>query len=409
MVPFKNQIDLLKMVQMNPQIMKLNPSLIRFFSRYMMKFRTVKVGDHVVLHSHLPPLNSKAYTRFINEHLLGRTGGPSHAQIGLTNACPQKCEYCYNKNRTGQVMDKETIKKVIRDLKEMGVVWLGFTGGEPLLNKAIVEITESISEHCAVKLFTTGCTLTKSLASDLKSAGLYSVCVSLDHYLEREHDRSRRYRGAFKEALKAVDIFREVGGIHVGVSAVFSRDMIRSDQVEEFLNFLTSLGVHEAWVSEVKPSIEAFWDDNLLIAEQDRRKLMKIQDSHNRSGQIAVNYLGHFEGKEHFGCNAGFKMVYIDAFGEVSPCVFTPMTFGNVQNSQLQDIFREMKVLFRPSNESCFINSNYKLIQKYSNGKTILHKDQAIEMMEKVSFGPLSTFGELYYRRQRKDEIVQNS
>ena len=110
-------------------MLKLNPSLNWFFARYMMKFPGVVVGKHTVLHSHLPPLNSQAYSRFINEQLLARSEGPSHAQIGLTNACPQNCEYCYNKNRTGKVMDKDTIKKVIRDLKEMGVVWLGFTGG----------------------------------------------------------------------------------------------------------------------------------------------------------------------------------------------------------------------------------------------------------------------------------------
>ena len=381
-------------------MLKLNPSLNWFFARYMMKFPGVVVGKHTVLHSHLPPLNSQAYSRFINEHLLAKSEGPSHAQIGLTNACPQNCEYCYNKNRTGKVMDKDTIKKVIRDLKEMGVVWLGFTGGEPLLNKDIVEITESITEHCAVKLFTTGCTLTKNLASDLKSAGLFSVCISLDHYLEEEHDRRRRYKGAFREALKAIAIFKEIGGIHIGVSAVFSRDMIKNDRVEEYLDFLTGLGIHEAWLSEVKPSVEAFWDSNLVIAEEDRLKLMQIQDRYNRSSKITINYLGHFEGKEYFGCNAGCKMVYIDAFGEVSPCVFTPMTFGNVQDTPLRDIFSQMKALFRPSHEGCFINTNYQLMQKYSGGQAMLSKENSIKMMHEVSFGPPSKFGQIYYRRK---------
>jgi len=54
-------------------------------------------------------------------------------------------------------MDTPTIKRVIGDLKKLGMFWLGFTGGEPLLNKDIVKITESASGDCAVKLFTTGC------------------------------------------------------------------------------------------------------------------------------------------------------------------------------------------------------------------------------------------------------------
>ena len=51
---------------------------------------------------------------------------------------------------------------------------------------------------------------------------------------------------------------------------------------------------------------------------------------------MVINYLGHFEGCESFGCNAGCKMVYVDAFGEVSPCVFLPFSFGNVRSGRLR-------------------------------------------------------------------------
>jgi len=395
-----NRLKACKAVLSNPQMLKLSPSVNWFFLRYMMKFQPVVVGGNVVLHSHLPPLNSRAYSRFVNEQLLGRSEGPSHAQIALTNACPQKCQYCYNKNRHGTVMNKDTIKRVINDLKEMGVVWLGITGGEPLLNKDIVEITASISRHCAVKLFTTGCTLTKSLAADLKTAGLFSVCVSLDHHLPEEHDKRRKYPGAFREALKAIDIFKNIEGIHIGVSSVISREMIQRDEVEVFLDFLTGLGIHEAWLSEVKPSTQAFWDSALVIGEEDRLKVLHLQDRHNRSGKMTVNYLGHFEGKEYFGCNAGCKMIYIDAFGEVSPCVFTPMTFGNVQERPVSDIFNEMKALFQPSHEGCFINTNYQLIHKYAGSQAMVGKAEAVNMMAEAYFGPPSKFSQVYYRRK---------
>ena len=382
----------------NPQTIRLGPSLGWFLTKYMLKFPVTEVGHHTILHSHLPPLNSHAYRRFINEQLLARSEGPSHAQIGLTNACPQNCRYCYNKNRIGQPMDNDTIKRVIHDLRDMGVVWLGLTGGEPLLNKDILKIIEDASGDCAVKLFTTGCTLTRELASGLKDAGLFSVCISLDHWKEAEHDRERRYPGAFKEALKAIATFLDIGGIHVGVSSVLSREMIRSNRSEELLEFLIGLGVHEAWLSEVKPSVEAFWDDELIITEEERKKLLQLQDLYNKEGRITVNYLGHFEGREHFGCNAGCKMIYIDAFGEVSPCVFTPMTFGNVRDKLITDIFREMKATFQPSRDRCFINTNYRLLQKHSSGQAMLDKENSLKMMEEVNFGPPSKFGKLYYR-----------
>ncbi len=389
------KFDLMKAVAANCQILKADPRLNLFLLRYLNQFTPVKLGDQVIVHSHLPPLNSRAYGRFIDEHLLARSQGPSHAQIGLTNACPQNCRYCYNKGRRGQLMDSTVIVRLIQDLKRMGVFWLGFTGGEPLLNKHIVKFVETAGDDCATKLFTTGCTLDKTRASDLVSAGLNYVSVSLDHWKPEIHDSMRRYEGAFRTALAALDIFKSLDNVHVGVSAVLSKEMIRNGQVEEFLQFLIGLDIHEAWLSETKPSVEAFWRDDQVIAEAERVELVRLQDRYNAEGKITVNYLGHFEGKECFGCNAGHKMVYVDAFGEVSPCVFIPMTFGNVRERPVQEIFAEMKHEF-PSENECFINKNYRLLP----GKSLpLTKSDATEVVRKANFGPYARFNQVFYHR----------
>jgi MoaA/NifB/PqqE/SkfB family radical SAM enzyme len=395
---FKENIELAKVLLSNPQILKAGPAMDLFLLGYMRKFKVKNIGGNYIVHSHFPPLNSVAYTRFINEHLLAKSTGPSHAQIGLTNLCPQKCEYCYNRNRKGTLLDKDSILKLIDDLKKMGVFWIGFTGGEPLLNKDIIKITEYVGNDCAAKLFTTGSSLTRQRASDLRNAGLFSVSVSLDHWLEEKHDQIRGYRGAFKTALKAIEIFKETGNIQVGVSAVLSREMIRNGQVDEFLAFLTSLGIDEAWLSETKPSVEALWDKSQVITESERSNLVAIQDKYNKLGKITVNYLGHFEGPEYFGCNAGHKMVYIDSFGEVSPCVFTPVTFGNVMNTPIEYIFNDMKKHF-PSEKSCFINKNYPLLQKYAKGELPISKENTKVMLQEVSFDHLSKFFQLYYKQ----------
>ena len=391
----KQRLGVGKALLRNPQILKAKPAINLFLVGYLRKFKAVNVGGQLILHSHLPPLNSPAYKRFINEHLLRKIEGPSHAQIGLTNICPQNCAYCYNKGRTGRVMDTATIKKTIRELKAMGVFWLGLTGGEPLLQEDIVSIIQSASDGCAVKLFTTGSTLSPQLAQDLRKAGLFSVSVSLDHWREEDHDRARGTKGAFREALRAIDIFKNLGSLHVGVSAVLSREMIRHGEVDEFLQFLTGLEIHEAWLSEAKPSVEAFWDKSLVVTEEERKTLVDLQDRYNSQGRITVNYLGHFEGREHFGCNAGHKMVYIDAFGEVSPCVFIPMTFGNVRDTSIQEIYADMRRYF-PSAGSCFINGNYELLQRRRRSLP-LGRTESENLMSEIRFEPPSRFFKIYY------------
>ena len=384
----------------NPGMLRVPPKVSLALLTYMGGFRVRRVGGRTVLHSHLPPLNSPAYGRFVREHLLGKSPGPSHAQIGLTDVCPQKCGYCYNKGRRGTPMDPGTIRRTISELKSMGVFWLGLTGGEPLLNREIAEITAEASTDCAVKLFTTGSGLTPVLAARLKDAGLFSASVSLDHWTAEVHDAVRVTPGAFRTAIKAIEIFR-AAGLHTGVSAVLSAEMIRRGQVEPYLEFLEGLGLDEAWLSEMKPSIQTPEDPIGLVTPEERRSLIRLQDRWNRSGRMTINYLGHFESPAFFGCNAGCKMIYVDAFGEVSPCVFAPMSFGNVQEKPLTEIWSEMRSCFAPGSD-CFVIRNHGLLRRRAEGRLPIPPEVSRDLMKQVRFGAPGRFVELIERNGGK-------
>lgn len=387
-----------KVLAANPDMLRVKPAASMFMARYMGRFPVRRFGDNLILHSHLPSLTSKAYARFVSHHLVARKQGPSHAQIGITDRCPQNCEYCYNKGRMGTAMDTPTILAVIDDLRESGVAWLGLTGGEPLLNPDIVDIVAYAARDMAVKLFTTGVGITPSLAAELAKAGLFSVAVSLDHWEAELHDACRRYPGAFDAALEAISVFKQVPGLHVSVSSVISRAMIHNGDVDRLIAFLESLGIDEAWLSEVKPSGDDLMVDSLVITDDERRQLVQLQDDHNRTlletgaaDGMTINYLGHFEGAENFGCNAGSKMVYVDAHGEVSPCVFLPMTFGNVRERPLLEILAEMTSRC-PGGSCCFINKNHGLLGRLGSAGTILDRERTLRVMEQAQFGPPSDF-----------------
>jgi MoaA/NifB/PqqE/SkfB family radical SAM enzyme len=387
-----------------PALLRVRPSVSRFMVDYLRRFPVKDVGGARIVHSHLPPLDSEAYARFVRLHLVERIDGPSHAQIGITNACPQRCRYCYNTQRTGHRLDDDTIMTTIDRLKAMGVVWLGLTGGEPLLNRRIVRIVERAADGCAVKLFTTGFGLTPSLARDLKAAGLFSVCVSLDHWEAERHDANRRYPGAFALALEALETLRDVDGLHVGVSSVVSREMLERDEVPRLLEFLDGLRVHEAWLSEVKPSVEAYWDDEQVFTEDERLRLCAVQDEWNRArGRrgMTVNYLGHFEGGETFGCNAGGKMVYVDAFGEVSPCVFMPMTLGNVRDRPIEELVADMRRCMPPARH-CWVNRNFRLLQTAAGGDHLVDRARTLHALAACPPAPRPRFDRLLYGGGRR-------
>ena len=112
---------------------------------------------------------------------------------------------------------------------------------------------------------------------------------------------------------------------------------------------------------------------------------------------MTVNYLGHFEDARYFGCSAGHKMVYVDAFGEVSPCVFIPMTFGNVNERSIKEIYGDMRKRF-PTESSCFMNKNFERLQPFSDHRLPVSKEDSIQLLEKIRFGPLAKFFQLQYK-----------
>ena len=88
-------------------------------------------------------------------------------------------------------------------------------------------------------------------------------------------------RGRVRGGPGAIPIFKEVPGLHVSVSSVSEPRGDRSGGARALIAFLDSLGVDEAWLSEVKPTVSDFWSDDLVITEEDRRRLCRLQDVRN--------------------------------------------------------------------------------------------------------------------------------
>ena len=397
---------LVRTVAAAPVLLRVAPSLSMFLAGYLRRFPTTDVGGRLVLHSHLPQLDSAAYARFVRLHLVDRIDGPSHAQVAVTARCPQRCPVCYNRDRAGRPLDDQELRAAIEDLIASGVVWLGLTGGEPLLRSDLPDLVALGRGRCAVKLFTTGMGMTRDRAAALRDAGLSSVSVSIDHPDESANDVRRGFPGAWRAALDAIGDCLAAGGVHVGISAVLTRSEIRHpEEIDRLLAFAAAQGVHELWLSEAKPTVASLWREDVVLTEDERRSVADYQDRWNariRAGHPGptLNYLGHFEGAEQFGCNAGRKMVYVDPFGEVCPCVFTPFSLGNLRDRPLRAIVAEMGRRF-PSGSRCFMNQNWPLVAALSGGRLPMDRGAVESLIAQADFGRLSAFNERYFAQRR--------
>ncbi len=176
------------------------------------------------------------------------------------------------------------------------------------------------------------------------------------------------------------------------------------EEIDRLMAFAAERGVHEVWLSEAKPTVASLWREDQVLTEEERRGVADYQDRWNarvRAGHTGptLNYLGHFEGAEQFGCNAGRKMVYVDPFGEVCPCVFTPFSLGNLRDRPLPAIIEDMAHRF-PTGDRCFMNRNWPLVAGLSGGRLPMAYDAGLALADQAEFGGLSAFNARYLRRR---------
>jgi len=115
---------------------------------------------------------------------LGAVTSPGSVRVSLTDRCDLACVYCRSSRQDGYLdsrLDESGWRSMLEGLAEAGVRRIRFTGGEPLLSRALEEVVAHAArlgfEDIAL---TTNATRLAARAQALRAAGLHRITVSLD-------------------------------------------------------------------------------------------------------------------------------------------------------------------------------------------------------------------------------------
>jgi sulfatase maturation enzyme AslB (radical SAM superfamily) len=137
------------------------------------------VSGRTHINSFFPPYPSKAFDRFLDA-VFNRRRVPFSAYFAVTDQCPYACPHCsYGKHVRGSLDTAQAIE-VIRQLKSIGTVTIGFTGGEPLMRNDINELVRAAGDTTATVMFTTGFGLSRDRAEQLRYAGLDCMTIGME-------------------------------------------------------------------------------------------------------------------------------------------------------------------------------------------------------------------------------------
>jgi MoaA/NifB/PqqE/SkfB family radical SAM enzyme len=297
-----------------------------------------------------PPFGSEPGSRVLrcgfDYVVLKREARPINMVLMANSTCNMACRHCSARVylKSGRpALTYEEITGLIDQFQDLGGASFILSGGEPLLHPRVLDIVGHVDKSkCVAAMFTNGTRL-KEMAGELKSAGLFGTLVSIDSADPAHHDRLRGFDGAFKQALAGVERLL-ADGMLVGLSTYVSRQGLEGRAFESMVELGASVGVHQLFVFDAVPTGALIDRQEVVLGPDGRARLKELIKAQNANpagpavmGQSWVN------SSEGFGCFAGFYQLYVNAAGDVTPCDFTPITFGNVRQEPLAAIWKRMR------------------------------------------------------------------
>jgi len=343
----------------------------RFLLYMLLLSRYEKITLHngkFVISSDLPPFPSKAFDRCITAmHSTTKDDVviPIYATFSITNKCVYNCWHCYINSLKEEEMSTEFALKIITMLQDLGISVIALTGGEPLLRTDICEIISKIdTDKSSVVLFTTGYGLTKEKTRELKDAGLFGIIIGLEHINQEIQDKLRNYDGSYEQALEGIKNAKEAG-LYIGISTVATKERIKTGEIWEFIRFAGRKEVDEVLVLEPIPVGKIVDEDKVILTDKDRKHLINLQKKANKNKRCPrVLSYPYRESKQVMGCCAGYQYIHVTASGNICPCSFTPLSFGNAQKEKISVIWKRMNTAFNKPRNSCFMVEHHKYISK---------------------------------------------
>jgi radical SAM protein with 4Fe4S-binding SPASM domain len=244
---------------------------------------------------------------------------------------------------------------LIEAMSALQVFWFTLGGGEPFARGDVFELmAEATRRNLCIRLTTNGFAVNEDTVRRLENLNVFSVQVSIDG-LGRTHDRLRGMTGAFDNAIRTLELFRDAGYTTLATITASNTNIA---EIPDIVRYLNRVGVNSVKIGPCVPLGRArqnrFQTDIASGHMRDlSRQMLQLQDQMNGGTALQLDGLFPFlfepetrkraSAKQKIGpgCSAGVSQVVVSCKGEVYPCPYIrDGSAGNVRYRPLAEIWR---------------------------------------------------------------------
>jgi radical SAM protein with 4Fe4S-binding SPASM domain len=280
-------------------------------------------------------------------------------QWHITERCNLKCIHCYQGELSPDELTfkqlcliieqfKSLLKKL--QLKQKAKKFYGHinvTGGEPFVRRDFFDLLKRFSEnrdHFGFGILTNGTLVDTSVAHRLRELKPTFVQVSLEGTKKTNDDI--RGEGTFDRITSALQNLKAQG-----IKTIISFTAHRRNY-HEFLDVARigfNIGVTRVWADRLIPCGTGFsLDAQPLTPEETRNFFEYMYTAHKESQKNFCHteiYMGRAlqflvgGGEQPYHCEAGNRLIALQANGEIYPCRRMPISVGNLRETPLTNIY----------------------------------------------------------------------
>ncbi|ELS51028.1 radical SAM protein [Streptomyces viridochromogenes] len=237
--------------------------------------------------------------RSIGDVLLIREAGPyafSRATWELNLGCDYDCIMCYLGEKRFEGLDMTGKRKLLAVMRDVGVIWLQMTGGEPLIDPDFPEAYEHAYElGLIIEILSNGSRLHKDhILKLLVGNPPAKLTLSVYGATAETYDTVTRNRGAFDRFREGLDNAL-AAGLNIDLSLIIVRD--NAHEVEAMRDWARQLRVPFREYANISPTIHG-----------------TAEPLPSQSPQYLTNRA------PFTGCPAGVTFFHADPFGRASIC-----------------------------------------------------------------------------------------
>jgi heme b synthase len=287
-----------------------------------------------------------------------------------TAGCNLECTHCRRLDVSKELMKDDLTTEqsfqLIDNITQVGKPILVLSGGEPLFRPDIFEIAAyGTQKGLTMALATNGTLIDEVIAQKIVDSGVQRVSISLDGATSSTHDKFRKLKGSFDQAIRGLKHLQRLG-MSVQINSTIAKHNVH--EIKELYSNAIDLGVDALHIFMLVPvgcGVQIA-DDQMLPPEQYEEVLnwfyeislenkiqtkatcaphyFRIMRQRAKRDGVKITPKTHGMAAMTKGCLAGSSICFVSHKGEVFPCGYLPVEAGHILKQPFKEVWENSRV-----------------------------------------------------------------